>query len=62
MADTGLRAARDAIAWGNQTLSKGELRLSTDAIVVALPGLFTTVDNANAEFSAGKWSLDRIRG
>jgi hypothetical protein len=62
MADTGLRACTQPLSWGTQTLSKGELRLSTDAVVVALPGLFTTVDNANAEFSQGKWSLDRIRG
>jgi hypothetical protein len=62
MADTGLRAAKEPFAWGAQVLSKGELRLSTDAVVVALPGFFTTVDNANAEISQGKWAFDRIRG
>jgi hypothetical protein len=62
MADTGLRAALQPFSWGTQTLSRGELRLSTDAVVVALPTFFTTVDNANAEFSAGKFALDRIRG
>ena len=62
MADTGLRYALTPIATAGQVIAKNEVRLSTDAAVTALPGLWGTIDTADANIPLGKFAWDRIRG
>jgi hypothetical protein len=62
MADTGLRYALQPIATGTQVVSKGEVRLSTDAVVTANTALWATIDTADTDIPKGKYGWGRIRG
>jgi hypothetical protein len=63
VADTGLRVATQAFTHtSGQTVSKGEVRTSSDALVTALPGFWTVLDNADPDIPKGKYAWVRQRG
>jgi hypothetical protein len=63
MADTGLRYALQPIAFGNQVIAKGEVRLTADAAVTGTGTAFWgTIDTADTDIPKGKFAWDRIRG
>jgi hypothetical protein len=62
MADTGLRVALQAFNTAGQAVAKGEVRISSDALVTALPAFWATIDDADADIPRGKYSWIRQRG
>jgi hypothetical protein len=63
MADTGLRYALQPIAWGNQVITKGEVRLTADPAVTGTGTAFwAVIDTADVDIPTGKYAWRRIRG
>jgi hypothetical protein len=62
MADTGLRYALQPIAWSNQNIAKGEVRLTADAVVTNNPQFWATIDTADADIPKGKYKWVQHRG
>ena len=63
MADTGLRYATQAISLPTQTISRGEVRASSDSAVTTTPASFwATIDTADVDIAKGKLAWVRIRG